>query len=169
MDDITVCAVCSNRLVRRPGRGRRPRFCSDQCRDDARNEGKRERRMFSYIQRHYSELGEEAVRARLDADADFREQAITTVEHYMAEPIGQGVTSNAADVVSLLYGNERRFSVISHDTPLPSNADIDAAEASGDWSAMAKQALRDMAWPLANGFKPDLTEFPVSDTAPKTL
>lgn len=155
MSELTQCAACGNR-VHRPKTGRPPRYCTVLCKRAGRNARERNGRHFGYIKRHWLDQGEDTVRVRLAGDPVFAEQAIDTVEHYLREPVGRPQVHPEAEVIDLLRGSERRFSVISHDTPLPSSADIDAAEASGDWSAMARAALNDMAWQRANGFEPDL-------------
>lgn len=164
MINVAECVVCGKRLNRRPGRGRAPRYCTVNCRQDARNTVKREGRMFEYIKRHYHDMGEAEMRRKLAADLDFADDVLSIAETYLPEPDGpEAVDEIEPELVRLLSRSDRGFKVMSHDTPLPSSADIDAAETSGDWSMMVENALKSMAWQLANGFKPDLREFDHED------
>jgi hypothetical protein len=104
-------------------------------------------------------MGEDAVLYQLLTDQDFADEVISLVESYLPPPEGRTAALDDPGVIELLTGPERSFQVVSHDTPLPSSADIDFAEANNDWSLMVDDALAGMAWQFDHGYKPDLREF----------
>lgn len=104
-------------------------------------------------------MGEPAVRAKLAEDPEFTNQLLELADTYLNEPDGRERVTEDTEALTLVFRKPRSFSVIGHDSPLPSSADIDHGERTGDWSLMAYEALQSMTWQLANGYKPDMREF----------
>jgi hypothetical protein len=161
-------AVCANdgcsRRVRHPsGAGRPPLYCSFGCRRQAEYAQRRKLRTFEHYKEGFITLGESAVRGQLATDPDFAVQLIELAETYLNDPDGRERVFEDAEALELVFRKPRSFGVIGHDSPLPGSADIDYAEETGDWSAMAWTAYRGMTWQLASGFKPDLREWGIDD------
>jgi len=153
-------ATCSNPLpIPATTRGRRMLYCSVGCRRSVEHAVRRSTRAFERIKADFSAEGEQSVRERLADNPDFREAFLVLSETYLKAPDGRTAVYLDPEVLDLLFTQDRRFNVIGHDNPLPSSADIDYAEQSGDWSAMVNDALHSMTWQLANGYKPDLRGF----------
>lgn len=158
---MRTCERCGG-LVNRPAvRGRRPRYCSVRCRTDAATDVRRETRRFEAIKGEFASMGETEVRDRMASDPDFAEVLVELVERYMGDADGRERREVAPEVWSLLAHGGYEVTAEGHDTPLPSNSDIDYAELTGDWTPMVIDALTSdgMNWARANGFVPDLSEF----------
>lgn len=162
MSTVTECVTCGGPIARQQ-RTRAFRYCSVTCRRDAEFHKRRTGTVFDSIKRHYADLGEVAIRRKLDSDVTFTDETIDIAERYLPEPVGLNLVDDliGSEQLDMLRQGAARagFQIISHDSPLPSSADIDAAEATGDWSRMLDDALRGMTWQFAHGFKPDLREF----------
>ena len=139
--------------------GRRMLYCSVECRRAAEYATRRKTRTFGGIKAGFLAEGEDTIRQRLADDPDFADELRELAESYLKPPDGRAETDIDPEVLELLFTQDRRFSVIGHDNPLPGSGDIDRAEQSGDWTPMVKDALHSMGWQLVNGFKPDLREF----------
>lgn len=157
----TQCANagCARTIRRAPGQDRPPLYCSFACRRSAEYTRRREAARFVGFKAGFTAMGEAEVRRQLADDADFRGQLIELTEIYLTPPDGRAAVDLDPEALALLTAPQRRFSVTSHDTPLPSDDDIDQAEASGDWAPMAWTAYKSMTWQLANGYQPDLREW----------
>lgn len=157
-----LCASCSNpRRVRTHYGGRPMLYCSVDCRRSAEYAERRKTRTFEGLKAEFATVGEDTIRQRIADDPDFAESVIVLVETYLKPPDGRTEVDIDPEALQFLLEPERRFSVIGHDNPLPSDADIDQAELTGDWTPMVKEALASMTWQLAKKYKPDLRGFDI--------
>jgi hypothetical protein len=151
------CVKCGNRIsLKTVPSGRLPKYCSVPCRRQAEYAERHKKRSFTGLQFTFMQEGESAVRQRLADDPDFAEQLIVLAETWLADPDGRERAELDAETLALLLGGGFHVYSQGHDTPLPSDADIDYAAETGDWSRMIRAAYESMTWQLANGYIPDL-------------
>lgn len=170
MSEISQCVVCERPIVRRKT-GRPPKRCtSPACARKVDTAKHYRARTFEDIKRAYLAMGRESAKETMANSGNMLNGLLNIVETYLPAAIGQervGADIEWQRIVELFPyqtddGGQRSghnangFQVTSHDTPLPSSADIDAAEATGDWSAMTEAALKSMSWQFEHGYVPDL-------------
>lgn len=147
-------------MKRKTTHGRPPVYCSIGCRRAAEYQERRKTRGFEGLKKGFQELGEAETRRKLADDPEFAVQLIELTETYLKPPDGRTRVEDDWNVIHLFFRDQKQsFQVIGHDNPLPSSADIDEAEVTGNWRPMVEAALAGMAWQLANGFIPDLRGF----------
>lgn len=158
MSEIAQCVTCSKTLERRPGRGRPARWCSATCRRTANTARMQKGSDFGRVRISLQDIGEDKIRERMVANPDFAEQVLDIVDRFLPMPEGRERVSVSPEVADLVFESydERRFTITGRDTPLTSSADIDEAEATGDWSKMTTAALKSMTWQFEHGYRPDL-------------
>lgn len=161
-----TCLTCGQPLGRkRKTRGRNALYCTIACRRKAEYGERRKTRQFESVRTELAEAGEQLIRWQLANNPDYTDELIDLAEYYLPPPENRTRFPAEPEVIDLLISPSRSFQVVSHDTPLPSSADIDAAEITGDWSVMLGDTLTSMCWQFEHGFKPDLREFADCDVS----
>lgn len=96
-------------------------------------------------------------------DPNFIEDLYSTADQYLKPPRASDRVVNEHEIIAALLADNpgQAFQVISHDTPITSDDDIDYAEHCGNWTHMLNAYLESdhYTWATVNGFKPDLREW----------